>query len=231
MRSGYKFCTLFADLANPTSNDIYQQIGYTQVADFHQYEFEQEGMHIVAHMQRRPHVFASRQRIVLALVALVGLVALGWFVARPASAYFANRAVPMRCFSHSSGIAAGSEAFLTCIASDGTAFGDSQRVPDGHYLLVTDIHLTPLGGTNAAAITEVRIFDSYGTTTRQSLIELRNTTTASYGIQMGAPYLVLVPTHRLEAENDSVSQARVAIRVSGFLVTNLNYLPFAAREQ
>lgn len=40
LRSGHEFCTLFTDLANPTSNDIYQRIGYTQVADFHQYEFQ-----------------------------------------------------------------------------------------------------------------------------------------------------------------------------------------------
>lgn len=32
--SGYKFCTLFTDLANPTANKIYQAIGYRPVADF-----------------------------------------------------------------------------------------------------------------------------------------------------------------------------------------------------
>lgn len=31
--SGYQFCTLSTDLANPTSNRIYQAIGYTAVAD------------------------------------------------------------------------------------------------------------------------------------------------------------------------------------------------------
>lgn len=37
---GYLFCTLFTNLANPTSNDIYQQIGYRPVADFNDYSFE-----------------------------------------------------------------------------------------------------------------------------------------------------------------------------------------------
>ena len=37
---GYQFCTLFTNLANPTSNDIYQQIGYRQIADFNEYRFE-----------------------------------------------------------------------------------------------------------------------------------------------------------------------------------------------
>lgn len=34
---GKAFCTLFADLANPTSNSIYQKIGYRPVCDFAQY--------------------------------------------------------------------------------------------------------------------------------------------------------------------------------------------------
>ncbi len=37
--SGWKFCTLFTDLANPTSNDIYQKVGYTPVCDFNEYIF------------------------------------------------------------------------------------------------------------------------------------------------------------------------------------------------
>lgn len=31
---GYRYCTLFTDLDNPTSNDIYMQIGYKPVCDF-----------------------------------------------------------------------------------------------------------------------------------------------------------------------------------------------------
>lgn len=34
---GNDFCTLFTDLANPTSNHIYQQIGYRPVCDFTEY--------------------------------------------------------------------------------------------------------------------------------------------------------------------------------------------------
>jgi predicted GNAT family acetyltransferase len=36
---GFDFCTLFTDLANPTSNHIYQQIGYRPVGDFDQLRF------------------------------------------------------------------------------------------------------------------------------------------------------------------------------------------------
>jgi hypothetical protein len=37
--SGRKFCFLFADLANPTSNGIYERIGYEPVCDFQEYDF------------------------------------------------------------------------------------------------------------------------------------------------------------------------------------------------
>ena len=37
--SGRRFCFLYTDLANPTSNHIYQQIGYRPVADASQYRF------------------------------------------------------------------------------------------------------------------------------------------------------------------------------------------------
>ena len=36
---GNAFCTLFTDLANPTSNHIYQQVGYRRLGDFGQYDF------------------------------------------------------------------------------------------------------------------------------------------------------------------------------------------------
>ncbi|NQU10443.1 GNAT family N-acetyltransferase [bacterium] len=36
---GRRFCFLFADVANPTSNRIYQKIGYRPVCDFAEYDF------------------------------------------------------------------------------------------------------------------------------------------------------------------------------------------------
>jgi predicted GNAT family acetyltransferase len=39
LASGWEFCALFTDLANPTSNHIYHEIGYRPVADFDEYEF------------------------------------------------------------------------------------------------------------------------------------------------------------------------------------------------
>jgi len=42
--SGWQFCSLFTDLANPTSNSIYQKIGYRPVCDFNEYIFSAHGL-------------------------------------------------------------------------------------------------------------------------------------------------------------------------------------------
>ena len=39
LNKGFRFCFLFTDLLNPTSNHIYQQIGYKPVCDVDQYQF------------------------------------------------------------------------------------------------------------------------------------------------------------------------------------------------
>jgi predicted GNAT family acetyltransferase len=36
---GWKYCSLFTDLSNPTSNSIYQKMGYRPVCDFKEYVF------------------------------------------------------------------------------------------------------------------------------------------------------------------------------------------------
>jgi predicted GNAT family acetyltransferase len=43
LRGGRRFCFLFTDLANPTSNAIYRRIGYEPVADVDQYRFDPPG--------------------------------------------------------------------------------------------------------------------------------------------------------------------------------------------
>lgn len=40
LERGYGFCSLFTDLKNPVSNDIYQKIGYAPVGDFNVYDFK-----------------------------------------------------------------------------------------------------------------------------------------------------------------------------------------------
>jgi uncharacterized protein len=45
LERGRKFCFLFTDLANPTSNSIYQRIGYEPVSDADQWVFGGHGSH------------------------------------------------------------------------------------------------------------------------------------------------------------------------------------------
>jgi predicted GNAT family acetyltransferase len=45
LERGRKFCFLFTDLANPTSNSIYQRIGYEPVSDADQWVFGRHGSH------------------------------------------------------------------------------------------------------------------------------------------------------------------------------------------
>jgi predicted GNAT family acetyltransferase len=40
LSSGYKFCSLNTDLANPTSNSIYKKIGYNPIQDMNSYLFD-----------------------------------------------------------------------------------------------------------------------------------------------------------------------------------------------
>jgi len=40
LKKGYKFCTLFADQDNPSTNRIYQRIGYKTVGEFRTVEFD-----------------------------------------------------------------------------------------------------------------------------------------------------------------------------------------------
>ena len=37
--SGYQFCMLYADLANPVSNYIYKKIGFREICDSVEYSF------------------------------------------------------------------------------------------------------------------------------------------------------------------------------------------------
>jgi uncharacterized protein len=42
LQDGYEFCTLYTDLANPTSNKIYQNIGYAPVCDYIEIKFNEK---------------------------------------------------------------------------------------------------------------------------------------------------------------------------------------------
>jgi hypothetical protein len=40
LEGGRRFCFLYTDLSNPTSNSIYQRVGYRPISDVDQYVFD-----------------------------------------------------------------------------------------------------------------------------------------------------------------------------------------------
>jgi hypothetical protein len=171
------------------------------------------------------------RRIIVVVAAVAVLFAIAWGAAGPVRASLGNTGVPVRC-SEAPGtpIQPAESRFLTCTAADGTPFADGQRVPNGRYLLVTDIMVIPDGGTDMEALTDVTLYDAYGNSGRAYSLRLRGTTTASYDYHFTTPYMVLPAGHRLEASIAWFAQKWVFVRVSGLLVTNVNYLPLVNRR-
>jgi hypothetical protein len=162
--------------------------------------------------------------LVLAVFALVGSGA------GPALASMGNRGVPVRCFAPGSGITAGNAAFMTCYAADGTSFAGNQRVPSGYYLLLTDVLVSPRAGSSTTGVTEISVYDAYGTSGRQSQILLRSTRTDTYGYTFASPYLVLSADHRLEIVSAGVSAFPVDVRASGLLVNSAVAVPLVMTD-
>ncbi len=148
-----------------------------------------------------------------------------------ATAGVGNSGVPVRCFKPGAAIAPGGESFLSCVASDGTPFAEGQRVPTGYYLMVMDLLVTPDAGTATSGLTDVTIFDAYGTNSRQSSFRLRGVEAASFGFKWSAPYFVMPAGHRLEVTSASFSDFGAEVRISGLLVTNLDFLPAVLRSE
>lgn len=168
----------------------------------------------------------ARVTLVAALVLLLLGASSGMAGQSEVSASLGNYSVPVRCFK-SGNLAPGGQAFYSCVAADGTAFPEGQRVPTGYYLLVTDVLITPDAGTALTGITDITVYDGYGTNNRNTHFRLRNTQATTFGYNFGAPYLVLSAGHRLDVTSAAFSAYGADVRISGLLVTNLDYLPLA----
>ncbi len=127
-------------------------------------------------------------------------------------------------------LAPGYGTSVRCIPASGPEFTDSNlRVPTGHYFLVTDITVIPDGDQDVDAITETYLYNRDAEDESVTSVRLRNVTTASYGASYRVPYLVLPAGHYLRLVNPALSQTGISVRISGLLVTNVNFLPLVAR--
>lgn len=173
---------------------------------------------------------ASTRRSILFGTLLVLIFLLSLAFTRSGHATLGNVGVPVRCLKvGGEPIPPNTVVFLNCFAADGTSFPDGQRVPASRYLLVTDIVITPDAGTNTTALTDVRLFDAYGTDGRNFAMRFRGTTSASYGEHYTVPFMVLPADHRIEVSTNTFNTAWVEVRVSGLLVTNVSYLPLISQ--
>jgi hypothetical protein len=171
-------------------------------------------------------------RVVLGFVVLLLLAGTLFLVTGNSRvrAALGNTGVPVRCFKPGAALAPGASTFLSCVPASGPAFADGQRVPNGYYLLVMDVLVSPDAGVEDSSRTDVTIYDAYGDNSRQSSFRLRNTVADSYGFKFSAPYLVLSPGHRLEITNAAASEAGVEVRITGLLVTNVSFVPLAVGD-
>jgi hypothetical protein len=162
-------------------------------------------------------------RVVLMAGGLLILILGGlWLATTRADAAFANVGIPVRCYN----IGFSSPITLTCVTppGSGVSFVGSQSVPNGYYFLVTDVMFTPEGGAGDAVI-DFDLQDAYGASSIQSINHFRNLGGVTFGQHFNAPMWVLLATHYLKVVANAANQQNLEIRVNGFLVTNLQYVP------
>ena len=169
------------------------------------------------------------RRILVLAVATSLLLAAVWAVVDPVRASLGNRGVPVRCRESGDFIPIGETLFFDCVAADGTPFTDGQHVPEGYYLLVTDVIVTSAGGYGKSSLW---LYDVLEDDTRDYVLKLQSWSDGlgnpTFGFHFTTPYMVLPAGHRLEGENRD-SAVNITVFVSGLLVTNVSYLPLVVK--
>lgn len=171
-------------------------------------------------MGRKPKLYLYGL-IILVILSLAALAV----VATPSRASLGNHGVPV--FGRLAGpLPQTEQAYLKLYAADGTLFGGgNETVPEGYYLLITDVVMTPDGGTDPAAVMSVDLLGSTSGGTQS--LRLRSTDNGTLSLHFSTPYFILRPGDRLRASNAWFSDKWAFVNVSGLLVTNLAYLPVA----
>ncbi len=152
-------------------------------------------------------------KICLAVVACVMLSV-------PESARALPVGKPVRCFNQFT-VQPTDESFLTCLNIAGLPFFEGgQRVPEGHFLLVTDIILTPDAGLSTSGLMDVRVTVAAGENDRLYSLRLRSNAETVHQ-RFGISHLILGAGQRLELQNSSLSQFGAQLEITGLLVTEL----------
>ncbi len=159
--------------------------------------------------------------IVLVLVFLIfqtrGQAALG------------NVGYPIVCLK--SNISAGGSSSLNCYDdAAGTSF---VNVPTGYYLLVTDVLVIPSPTCGLEkGLLHVYLYDSYtsgSTIYNEDGFEIRELDRETSALNFQAPALIVQANHFLRAEANGGNVCSVDVRVLGWRVSNLSFLPIVTK--
>lgn len=144
-----------------------------------------------------------------------------------------NVGYPITCLK--SNMTAGNTYNLSCFneALQGT-FGESFiQVPTGYYLLVADVLVTPHATCGLEkGLLQFYLYDSYtsgSTTYNEDGFPIRELDRETFAFSFQSPGLIVQATHFLRAETNSGNVCSVDLRVTGWLVTNLSFLPVATK--
>lgn len=163
--------------------------------------------------------------VALASLVVVVLIVTTFTTVSTANAQLGNAGVPVRCMGSAN---VGSLSTLTCRAADGTLFGGGTAVPAGHYLMVTDVRMSPgSGGPSGSWIADLIQTFPGGTTGDSSYF--RAYSLAVVDEHYNSPILVLSQGQYLQMFTTLSSTGRVDFEVFGLLTTSYNYLPMITR--
>jgi len=157
------------------------------------------------------------RNLVLVAAVIISLIAT-WLVAGPALASLGNRGVPV--YGRLSGpVPQEEERFINFYAFDGSFTSDT--VPDGKYLLITDIEFTTDGGTDAAAVLSLDLVVE-GTSQH---MRLRSTDNGTRSMHFTTPIMVAEGGKRVKVTNAWYSDKWAYVHIAGMLVDNVTYIP------
>lgn len=156
---------------------------------------------------------------VLGSLAIALVLASGFRFAPSVSAQLGTTGVPVRCFA----VPAPTNTLdMSCIAADGTAM---PTVPSGHYLLVTDVEITPVGVPGEWFV----VLNLMTGTAINDQVTSRLDGQRNYGAHYVSPLWVVSAGQHLEAYDSFASAGPVNVYVRGLLTTNYDYLPLVVR--
>jgi hypothetical protein len=136
----------------------------------------------------------------------------------------------VRCRNTGITINPGESVFLTCTPADGSSTWSEGRVPEGKYLLVTDIRIAPEFGTGTSGDMYLVLYAGYSESLRAYGLNFYRPVVENYSEHYTTPAMILPEGYRIEAVNAVSSDPRIDVTVSGLLVSNVDYLPVVVSQ-